>query len=160
MEVDDTDKWILYLLQQDARQLTTQEMAVNVGVSAGTVRNRIERLEENGIIRGFDPDIDSDSAGLQLSVEVICSAQDPEREAMVQEAPDVAGVVPRCDVLAGKENVQIDAVGAESDDIARITDQLCDVGSAVVNTKTIRETYTQSFDHFGQHLVEDATFEQ
>lgn len=160
MELDDTDKGILYLLQRDARRLTTQEMAANVGVSASTVRNRIERLEKEGIIRGYYPDIDYDNAGLQLYVEIICSAPNPEREAMVQEARDVAGVVSLREVLNGKENVQIDAVGTESDDVARITDELCDIGLEVVNTKIIKETYTQPFNHFGQHLVEDATFEQ
>lgn len=153
MELDDTDKGILYCLQRDARRLTTQEMASSVGVSASTVRNRIDRLEENGIIRGYHPDVDYDAAGLQLYVEIICRAPNPEREAMVTEARAVSGIIALREVLNGTENVQIDAVVTESDDVARITDELCNIGLEVVNTKLIKETYVQPLDHFGQHLA-------
>ena len=153
MELDETDKGILYLLQQDARGITTKEMAERVGVSASTVRNRIERLEERGIIRGYHPDVDYDEAGLQLYVEVICSAPNPRRAAYAEAARDVSGVVAIREVLNGNENVQIDAVGTNSDDVARITDELSDIGLDVVNTKIIKDTHVQPFNHFGEHLV-------
>lgn len=154
MELDGTDKGILYLLQQDARGITTQEMADKVGVSASTVRNRIERMEDRGIIRGYHPDVDYDEAGLQLYVEIICSAPNPRRAAFTEAARDVGGVVAVREVLNGNENVQIDAVGTTSDDVARITDELSDIGLEVVNTKIIKDTHLQPFNHFGEHLVE------
>lgn len=154
MDLDDVDKGILYLLQRDARRITTEEMGEQVGVSASTVRNRIERLEDDGIIRGYYPDVDYDGAGLQLYVEIICSAPNPERERLAERARDVGGVIAIREVLNGQENVQIDAVGTDSDDVARITDQLSDLGLDVVNTKIIKDTFTQPFNHFGQHVVE------
>lgn len=154
MELDATDKGILYLLQQDARGITTQEMAEQVGVSASTVRNRIERMEERGIIRGYHPDVDYDEAGLQLHVEIICSAPNPRRAEFAEAAEDVSGVVAIREVLNGNENVQIDAVGTTSDDVARITDELSDIGLEVVNTKIIKDTNVQPFNHFGENLVE------
>lgn len=154
MELDDVDQGILYLLQRDARHITTQEMGDRVGVSSSTVRNRIEKLEEEGIIRGYYPDVDYDRARLQLHVEIICSAPNPRREQLADEAREVDGVISIREVLNGRENVQIDAVGTDSDDVARITDELCDVGLEVVNTKLIKDTFVQPFNHFGQHLVE------
>lgn len=154
MKLDDTDKGILYLLQQDARRITTKEMAERVGVSASTVRNRIERLEERDIIRGYHPDVDYDEAGLQLHVEMICSAPNPRRAEFAKAARDVDGVVAIREVLNGNENVQIDAVGTNSDDVARITDELSDIGLDVVNTKIIKDTHIQPFNHFGEHVVE------
>lgn len=154
MELDDVDQGILYLLQRDARHITTQEMGDRVGVSSSTVRNRIEKLEENGIIRGFYPDVDYDRAGLQLHVEIICSAPNPRREQLACDAREVDGVISIREVLNGRENVQIDAVGTDSDDVARITDELCEVGLDIVNTKLIKDTFVQPFNHFGQHLVE------
>lgn len=154
MKLDDVDKGILYMLQRDARGITTEQMGERVGVSASTVRNRIENLEEAGIIRGYYPDVDYDKAGLQLYVEIICSAPNPKREELAREAREVSGIVAIREVLNGKENIQIDAVGTESDDVARITDELSDLGLEVVNTKIIKETYTQPFNHFGQNLVE------
>lgn len=154
MDLDETDKGILYLLQRDARRITTTEMAERVGVSASTVRNRIERMEQRGIIRGYHPDVDYDEAGLQLYVEIICSAPNPRRAEFAEAAREVSGVVSIREVLNGNENVQIDAVGTDSDDVARITDELSDIGLDVINTKIIKGTYVQPFNHFGQHLVE------
>ena len=154
MQLDDTDKGILYLLQQDARRLTTEEMAEQVGVSASTVRNRIQRMEDIGIIRGYYPDIDYDKAGLQLYVEIICSVPNPKRELLAKEAREVSGVIAIREVLNGQKNIQIDAVGTDSDDVARITDELSEIGMEVANTKIIKDTFTQPFNHFGQHVVE------
>lgn len=154
MELDNTDKGILYLLQHDARGLTIEDMAEQVDVSASTVRNRIERMEDLGIIRGYYPDIDYDKAGLQLYVEIICSVPNPKREQLAREAREVSGVIAIREVLNGQENIQIDAVGTDSDDVARITDELSEMGLEVANTKIIKDTFTQPFNHFGHHVVE------
>ncbi|RQG91987.1 Lrp/AsnC family transcriptional regulator [Natrarchaeobius chitinivorans] len=153
MELDEVDQGILYLLQRDARRLTTQEMGEQVGVAASTIRNRIEKLEEAGIIRGYYPDVDYDKAGLQLYVEMICSAPNPKREQLAKEARSVEGVIAIREVLNGEENIQIDAVGTDSDNVARIADELSKIGLKVVNTKIIKDTFTQPFNHFGQHVV-------
>lgn len=154
MELDNTDKGILYLLQHDARRLTIDDMAEQVDVSASTVRNRIERMEDLDIIRGYYPDIDYDKAGLQLYVEIICSVPNPKREQLAREAREVSGVIAIREVLNGQENIQIDAVGTDSDDVARITDELSEMGLEVANTKIIKDTFTQPFNHFGHHVVE------
>ena len=155
MDLDETNKAVLYLLQRDARRITTQEMAEKIGVSASTVRNRIEQLEEEGIIRGYHPDVNYDKAGLQLHVLFICSAPNPERERLAREAREVSGVVTIQEVLNGEDNVQIEAVGTDTDDIARISDELSALGFDVVNSKILKSFHTQPFDHFGQHLVDE-----
>jgi len=50
--VDDLDRRILEALRHDARTPYT-EIAERVGTSEGTVRNRVERLVEEGIIERF-----------------------------------------------------------------------------------------------------------
>lgn len=154
MDLDDTDRGILYLLQRDARGISTQSMGERIGVSASTVRNRIEKLEESGVIRGYHPDVDYDEAGLQLHVEIRCSAPNPRREELVSAASDVAGVVSVRELLDAAENVQVDAVGTDSDDVARITDELGDSGLEIVDTTIVKETVVQPFDHFGRDVVE------
>lgn len=156
MDLDATNKAVLYLLQRDARRITTQEMADRIGVSASTVRNRIEQLESEGIIRGYHPDVDYDKAGLQLHVLFICSAPNPERERLAREAREVSGVVTIQEVLNGTDNVQIEAVGTDTDDIARVSDELSELGFDVVNSKILKSFHKQPFDHFGQHLVDES----
>ncbi|WP_276272923.1 Lrp/AsnC family transcriptional regulator [Haloarcula litorea] len=154
MDLDDIDKGILFLLQRDARDLTIQEMAEHVDVSASTVRNRIERLESEGVVRGYQPIVDYDRAGFQLYVQIICSAPNPQREELAEAALDVGGVIAVREVLNGQENIQIEAVGTTSDDVARITDELTRIGLDVVNTKIIKESYTQPFNHFGSGIAD------
>lgn len=159
VELDETDRGVLYLLQHDARRITTQEMADQLSVSASTVRNHIEQLEDVGVIRGYQPVIDYDKAGLQLYVELICSAPNATRDQRAQDARDVNGVISIRQVLNGTENIQIDAVGTDADDVARISDELAETGLEVVSTKIIKDTFSQPFNHFGQGIVEEDTNE-
>lgn len=154
MNLDETNRAILYLLQRDARRLTMSEMADEIGVSDSTVRNRIEQMEADGIIRGYHPIIDYDKAGLQLHMVFICSAPSHRREALAREARDVSGVVSIAEVIDGNENLQIEAVGVDTDDIARINDELHELGLDVVDSKILKSYCTQPFDHFGQDIID------
>lgn len=155
MDLDETNRGILYLLQRDARHATTEDMGEAVGVSASTVRNRITDMEERGVIRGYLPDVDYNQAGLQLHVFFICSAPNPERAKLAKKARDISGVISIYEVLNGGDNIQIEAVGTDTDDMARINDELSEIGLDVVNSKVIKSTHLQPFDHFGQSIVED-----
>ncbi|WP_336024844.1 Lrp/AsnC family transcriptional regulator [Halobellus salinisoli] len=50
--MDDLDRQILDILRRDARTPYT-EIASQIGTSEGTVRNRVERLTEDGVIERF-----------------------------------------------------------------------------------------------------------
>ena len=50
MKLDQTDKKIIQLLGADAR-MSNNQMAKVIGVTEGTVRNRIQKLIENKIIK-------------------------------------------------------------------------------------------------------------
>jgi DNA-binding Lrp family transcriptional regulator len=154
-DLDEVDRGILYLLQQDARRLTTREMAEQVDVSASTVRNRIEKMEEAGVIRGYYPDVDYDETGFQLHMVFMCSAPSVDRERLAREARDVSGVVSIQEVLDGKENVQIEAVGTDTDDLGRLSDELSALGLDVLHSKVLKSHHVQPFDHFGQDVVEE-----
>ena len=57
---------LLALLTDDAR-ISVAEMARRVGVSAPTVRDRVQRLERAGVIRGYRVDIDPAAVGLPIA---------------------------------------------------------------------------------------------
>jgi len=63
--VDSLDHQLIGLLRVDAR-LSTVELAKSLGVSRGTVVNRLARLEKDGIIIGYTvclkPDAESNAA--------------------------------------------------------------------------------------------------
>ncbi|MFB6161776.1 MAG: Lrp/AsnC family transcriptional regulator [Haloferacaceae archaeon] len=65
--MDDLDRRILAILRRDARTPYT-EIADRVGTSEGTVRNRVERLTEEGVIERFT--VDTRTGNVQAMVEI------------------------------------------------------------------------------------------
>ena len=156
--LDNVDQGILYHLQRDARNTTTEEIAETVGVSASTVRNRISQLEEDGIIKGYHPEIDYEAANLPLSVLFVCTAPATEQAEFVQKILAVQGVVDVREMLVGKRNIYVEVVGTSTKDITRITDTLHDAGLTIESSEIIRERHIQPFNHF--HFSEETAEEQ
>lgn len=147
--LDETDRSILQLLQRDARHKTAVEIAETIGVSDGTVRNRIENLERQGIIEGYVPLINYEEAGYQLQVRITCTAPVVERERLAQEALGIDGVVGVRELLTGTENVTVTAVPPKNEEITSIGKGLSEIGLEVVNEDVIRQHYFRPFSYFG-----------
>jgi len=62
VNIDDTDKKILEILQGDAR-ITNVNLASKVGISPPAMLERVKRLESNGIIRKYAALIDPEKIG-------------------------------------------------------------------------------------------------
>ncbi|WP_289033389.1 Lrp/AsnC family transcriptional regulator [uncultured Roseibium sp.] len=62
MKIDDIDRQLLEELLGDAR-LPLKELAIRVGLSSPSVSDRLRRLEEGGVIRGFTIDVDPKAVG-------------------------------------------------------------------------------------------------
>jgi DNA-binding Lrp family transcriptional regulator len=63
--LDEKDRAILLLLQQDAR-LTNAELARRVDLSPTGLQKRLKKLEENGLIRGYVTLVDHEAVGYDL----------------------------------------------------------------------------------------------
>ncbi|MCO8244599.1 MULTISPECIES: AsnC family transcriptional regulator [unclassified Haladaptatus] len=153
--LDDVDRGILHLLQEDARNMTTTEIGDAVGVSASTVGNRLQRLEEAGVIRGYHPQIDYHEAGFPLRVLFICTAPIPEREELAAEALDASGVVNVKEIMVGVQNLHVEAVATTREDATEVSKQLDDMGLDVVDQLLVKDEHMQPYDHFGQKDVSD-----
>ena len=146
--LDDLDQTILHSLQQDARRTSSQDIADEAGVSASTVRNRISRLEDRGIVTGYHADVDYEQAGYQLYTLIVCTAAVPRREELAAAALDVPGVVRVEEVMTGSKNVHVFAVGRDSDDLSRIGRDLDDLGLEVADEDLIRNVHSGPFEGF------------
>jgi len=58
--MDSTDQQLLSLLRQDAR-MSVAALALKLGVSRGTVTNRIRKLEDTGVVVGYTVRLRPDS---------------------------------------------------------------------------------------------------
>ncbi len=69
MDLDETDRRILAELAENSRR-SSREIARRLGLSVGTVANRIARLKELGIIRRFTVELDTEKLGYDITVVV------------------------------------------------------------------------------------------
>lgn len=66
MKIDDIDERILRELTKDCR-MSYRQIARKVRVSIGTILNRIRRMEEAGVIKGYSAIINHEKVGYQLT---------------------------------------------------------------------------------------------
>jgi len=147
-ELDSVDKHILYYLQQDARSTSSTDIAERLGLSSSTVRTRLNKLEESGIIRGYHIDIDYDLAGYPLYTKIICTAPVPERDQLANEARDIRGVTAVREIMTGERNVYVNAIGKNHDDLNRISTELDALGLGIVDEQLIRDEYVCPYHGF------------
>jgi DNA-binding Lrp family transcriptional regulator len=66
--MDDKDRQLLHLLQQDARA-PLKSLAAGIGLARSSVRERIHKLERAGVIRGYRVEL-GDPGGAQSAADV------------------------------------------------------------------------------------------
>src|SRR5512146_2509157 len=81
--IDDLDLEILKHLQTDGRKSFT-DIAANLGVAVGTVRNRVTRLIEEGVLNIFGR-VMPHKVGFNAPVTLFSSVDPPSLDAAVQE---------------------------------------------------------------------------
>jgi Lrp/AsnC family leucine-responsive transcriptional regulator len=99
--LDDTNRRLLAELQEDAR-LTLAELGRRVGLSSPAVAERIQRLEEQGVIRGYHAEIDPRSVGLSLTA-VIRIRPAPGQIQNVAELAQRTPEVVQCHRITGED---------------------------------------------------------
>ncbi|MHA2226447.1 MAG: Lrp/AsnC family transcriptional regulator [Candidatus Hodarchaeales archaeon] len=82
MNCDEVDRKILEILDQDGRTKYT-DIAKSIRKTEGTVRNRIKRLQKNGIINGFRVITFPENLGYEIQA-IITFQLDPSYENYIQ----------------------------------------------------------------------------
>lgn len=147
-ELDEVDRAILHFLQKNARFNSAADIAEKVDVTANTVRNRIQRLEERGIIKGYIPLIDYEQADYQLKVVIRCTAPVPERTELAKKALDIKGVIAVRELMTGRRNVEVTVAAAEGDQMTVAASALTELGFDIDDEELVKNDYKQRFDHF------------
>ena len=101
--LDQRDLEILAVLQQDARA-TYADVGARVGLSPSSVHQRVRKLEETGVIRGYRAVVDPEALGLYVTALVSVMPLDPKQP---DDLPDRVLELPEiedCFSVAGDEN--------------------------------------------------------
>jgi Lrp/AsnC family leucine-responsive transcriptional regulator len=101
--LDPKDKAILAAIQGSGRA-TFAEVAKAVGMAPSSVHDRIRKLEQAGVIKGYRAEIDTEALGLFVTALVSVSPLDPKQPDDLPERVVEFPVVEDCHSVAGDEN--------------------------------------------------------
>lgn len=148
-QLDDVDKLIIYRLMEDARNTTAPEIANEVNVSPGTIRNRIKQLEKNGIIKGYHADINFSNVGKRLINIFKCSSPIKKHPNLGKKALQIPGVINVRKIMSGEENLYVKAVAESIEEITEIANELEDLGIEISDEDLLQEEHFQPYYSFG-----------
>jgi DNA-binding Lrp family transcriptional regulator len=122
-QLDDRDRQILALLRDNAR-LPLKTLAAKVGLARSSLRDRLARLEEEGIIRGYRADIAPDAAAGVGAYLLLRLKRTPALDviAELKQIPEViscSSVAGDIDLVVHLQAESIDRLNARRDEIAR-----------------------------------------
>jgi len=147
-DIDEVDRAILYALQEDARNTSSGDIAERTDTSDSTVRKRIQRLESDGVIKGYSAEVDYQQSGYPLRMLLYCTAAIPERGDHIPEILAIDGVVSVQELVTGEQNLLVTAVGETDADITPIAQELLGMGLTVADEVLVRSHETTPFGKF------------
>jgi Lrp/AsnC family leucine-responsive transcriptional regulator len=101
--VDDRDRKILQALQRDGRA-TFAEIGELCGLAPSTVHDRIRKLEQTGVIRGYRAEVEPELLGLFVTALVSVTPLDPKQPDDLPRRAVEFDEVEDCHSVAGDEN--------------------------------------------------------
>jgi DNA-binding Lrp family transcriptional regulator len=92
--VDETDRNIIRLLQEDSRK-SFNKIAESLGIAVGTAYNRVKNLEDKGILKGYTVLLDPTKLGYGLTALILIQADGrylPEVEKELAKLDEVISI--------------------------------------------------------------------
>jgi Lrp/AsnC family transcriptional regulator, regulator for asnA, asnC and gidA len=106
MIADETDREIIRILNRDGR-ITNNEMATQLNVSEGTVRNRIKKLSEAGLLKVvglINPDDSPTKQLMLLGVNITSSKNLAKKASEISKLPTVESAY----ITAGRYDIMVE----------------------------------------------------
>jgi Lrp/AsnC family leucine-responsive transcriptional regulator len=131
--VEEIDRKILGLLCRDGR-ISFTDLSRETGLSVSATHQRVRRLEQRGLIKGYTAVVNPADAGLPLTAFISIKPFDP---AAPDDAPERLAHLPAieaCHSVAGEENYILKVRVASPTDLEDLLQQIR--ASAGVSTRT------------------------
>jgi len=137
--LNNVDQRILEVLLKDAR-ISLKELGQQVGLSSPSVSERLHRLEERGVIRGFTVDIDPQALGYQLQA-IVRIRPLPGKLQVVQKLIEETPEFCECDKVTGEDcyiaRLFVRSIAELDQVIDRIADK-AETNTAIVKAQPIK----------------------
>ena len=117
--IDEMDRRILSLLQQDAR-LPNAEIARRVGMAPSATLERLRKLEERGVIQGYEVRLDPRKIGLGLTAFIYIKSQEKIGELDTGERLAQHPNVLEVHHVAGEDCFLVKVRATDTDELGRL----------------------------------------
>ena len=133
--INDLDAQILTILQKNAR-VSNAEIARQVGLAPSAVFERIRKLEERGVIRGYSAQIDPHAVGLGLVAYTFVRSND--RPGGIRTAKLLAEIPEVLEVhhVAGEDCFLVKVRAADTEALGRLLRERLGKISTISSTRT------------------------
>jgi DNA-binding Lrp family transcriptional regulator len=155
--LDDIDRRIIHALMGDARNTSAPMIAEGLNASAGTIRNRIDRLEEEGVIQGYTATVDFEQAGGRLTSMYMCTVPAADRERLALAAQSIPGVINVRILMAGRRDLHVVAVGEDTEDLREIARSLSELDIRIEDEELLQTEIRSQYEPFGPDSTEEGT---
>lgn len=135
MNLDALDVKALSLLMRQGRA-TWADLAQHLGLSAPSAADRVRRLEERGVIRGYAALVEPEAAGYGLAAFVAVTLERPQHRAAFLERVQSTAEIVECHHIAGEDDYLLKVRCRGTRDLERLlSDHLKDL-PGIARTRT------------------------
>lgn len=134
--IDTTDVAIIQQLVDDAR-LSVAEIARRIGLSSPSVRERLTRLEETGVVEGYTLKLNTSAIGLSLTAWLRIRPMPGELKRVakiLRETPEIV----ECDRITGEDCYIAKAHVRDVLDLEKLIDRFAEY--AATNTSVVQSS--------------------
>jgi Lrp/AsnC family transcriptional regulator, leucine-responsive regulatory protein len=129
--IDETDWRILEELQREGR-VSYSELGRRVALTAPAVAERVRRLEEAGVIKGFHADVDPARMGYPITAMVRWTSAGPDCSALGDVAKEIPEIV-ECHRITGETSYHLKILAKSVGHLEELIDGLTAYGSTVTS---------------------------
>ncbi|MGO0577871.1 Lrp/AsnC family transcriptional regulator [Ornithinimicrobium panacihumi] len=133
------DRHIVSVLAQDGR-ISFADLGRQVGLSTSAVHQRVKRLEERGIIKGYRAVVDYPKVGLPLTALMSVKPFDPAADDDVPERLQDIEEIVACWSVAGDENYVLLLRVSRPQDLEELFARIRQQASVSTNTTIVLST--------------------
>ncbi len=139
MSLDDTDRHILALLQQDGR-MAIKTLAERIGLSSPAASERLRRLQDRGVIHGFGMEVEPRALGYSMQALVRIRPMPGKLQAvqkLIENIPEFG----ECDKVTGEDcfigRLYLRSIEHLDHILERITD-IAETSTAIVKSQPVK----------------------
>jgi len=135
---------LLSIVQKDAR-ISYAELGRRIGLSPAATAERLRRMEESGIIRGYRADIDREALGFQVFA-IVRLTCDGTRYRPFLKAVKLMDQVAECHHVAGGDAFVLKVATRSIEELEHLVEKLLDFGvptTSIVFSSPVQAALTE-----------------